>query len=94
MMDVPFESLAGCSPWSVTLVTEAQSLKASLEFVSSAYVTMLGATPALGRLMVAAEDDRTPPSAVAILSHRFGMAQFGGDPGIVGPGGGDRVEAG
>jgi putative ABC transport system permease protein len=80
----PFEQLAGFSPWSATLVTETQSVKASLEFVSWSYLTMLGARPASGRLFGAAEDEAAAPSAVAILSHRFWMSQFGGDAAVVG----------
>jgi putative ABC transport system permease protein len=46
--------------------------------VSDNYFSVLGVRPAIGRGFVAADE------AVAVLSHRFWQARFGGDPTVVG----------
>jgi predicted permease len=52
--------------------------------VSGNYFDVLGAQPALGRLLLR-DDDVTPGAhAVVVLSERFWRRQFGGDPTLVG----------
>jgi predicted permease len=53
------------------------------EVVSGNYFDVLGAAPALGRLLLA-EDDAPGSSPVAVLSHQAHRARFAGDPGIIG----------
>jgi predicted permease len=52
-------------------------------FVSAGYFRVLGLTPTVGRDFAVA-DDRLGSPPVAILSHRFWVAHFGGDAGVVG----------
>jgi predicted permease len=49
--------------------------------VSPGYFTLLGARPALGRLIEPADEAREP---VVVLSHETWQAQFGGDPTVLG----------
>ncbi|MEW6160224.1 MAG: ABC transporter permease [Verrucomicrobiota bacterium] len=51
--------------------------------VTSEFFPMLRVTPALGRVF-SAEEDEPGRSQVVVLSHRFWMNRFGGDPNIVG----------
>jgi predicted permease len=53
--------------------------------VSANYFTVLGVTPAAGRLLID-DDDRAGAAghAVMVISHELWQRRFGGDPGIVG----------
>src|SRR5205823_44872 len=51
--------------------------------VSGNFFTVLGARPALGRLLRPDDEVNGPPS-VLVLSYAAWRAQFGGDPGVVG----------
>jgi predicted permease len=53
-------------------------------FVTANYFTLLGAIPAAGRLLGAADDDQPGGAPVAVLSHRFWTGRFNRDPAIVG----------
>ena len=56
------------------------------DLVTGNYFSVLGVTPAVGRLFTD-EDDRQPGAhPVAVLSYGFWMRAFGGDPGVVGNG--------
>src|SRR3989449_2393331 len=48
------------------------------------YFTVLGAVPAAGRLLSAADGEQPWASPVAVLSHRFWTRRFNKDPAIVG----------
>jgi putative ABC transport system permease protein len=50
---------------------------------SASFFTLFGANVAKGR-GISAEDDRPHAGRVVLLSHRFWLRQFGGDPAIVG----------
>ena len=54
------------------------------QFVSGNGLGMLGVTPALGRVIVPADDDLGGGRAVAVLSHSFWTRRFGRDPHVVG----------
>jgi predicted permease len=51
--------------------------------VSGNYFDVMGLKPAAGRLTSHADDEPSSPS-VTVLSHRFWMEHFGGDPDVVG----------
>ncbi|HEV3197147.1 MAG TPA: ABC transporter permease [Bryobacteraceae bacterium] len=54
------------------------------EFVSGNYFTVLGVTPALGRL-ISADDNRTPHAhPLAVLNYDFWQGRFAADPGVLG----------
>ncbi|QOY88767.1 ABC transporter permease [Paludibaculum fermentans] len=55
------------------------------QVVSANYFDVLGVKPALGRMLLTAEDrDEKGAYAVAVISHRFWLSYFRGDPGVVG----------
>jgi len=60
----------------------AESVSGSI--VSGNYFTVLGAAPAAGRLFTAADGEQPWASPVVVLSHRFWMRHFNGDPSIAG----------
>jgi predicted permease len=51
--------------------------------VSGGYFTVLGLRPALGRLLLPADDQNVGAQPVAVLSHRFWENNFGADPGVL-----------
>lgn len=53
-------------------------------FVSANFFSMLGLQPHLGRLILPSENRNARPSTVVVLSYRYWMSRFRGDPGIVG----------
>ena len=63
---------------------DTKTSRASAVMATGNYFSVLGATPAQGRLWSAAECDVPGASPIAVLSHGFWQRQFGGDPGIVG----------
>jgi macrolide transport system ATP-binding/permease protein len=63
---------------------DTKTSRASAVMATGNYFSVLGATPALGRLWSAAECDVPGASPVAVLSHSFWQRQFGGDTGVVG----------
>src|SRR5689334_6637796 len=51
--------------------------------VSGNYYTALGVQPAIGRLLTD-DDDKAGATPVAVLSHRYWLKRFSGDPAVVG----------
>ena len=60
-----------------------ESRPTSVGLVSGAFFSTLGVRPAVGRLLVDA-DDVAGCSGTAVLTHRFWRSEFGSDPAIVG----------
>jgi predicted permease len=54
------------------------------QFASGNAFSLLGVTPAVGRVIVPSDDRLGRGNLVAVLSHSFWMRRFGGDPHIVG----------
>ena len=54
------------------------------QFASGNTFGMLGVTPALGRVMIPADDHLGSGNLVAVLSHSFWIRRFGGDPDVIG----------
>jgi putative ABC transport system permease protein len=55
------------------------------QMVSGNFFELLGVAAWRGRTFTGAElDDEAGPQPVAVLSHRFWLSRFGGDPGVVG----------
>jgi predicted permease len=52
--------------------------------VTANYFTALGAAPAAGRLLEAADGERPGESAPVVLSHRFWTRRFNRDPAVIG----------
>ena len=83
---------AGETPMRVTVPSTAGGAQeidnVRISFVSGNYFSVLGVSPASGRLFLP-EDDRDPASAatagsVVVLSDAFWQRQFGRDPGVIG----------
>jgi predicted permease len=54
------------------------------QLVSGNYFSTLGVRPAVGRTLLAEEDDRADAAPVVVLSHRFWERRFGSSPDVVG----------
>ena len=79
-----FEGVLCRAAITVSLSTGAENKPAAAEIVSGTYFSVLGISPAIGRLLTE-EDDRTPgKSPVVVLSHDFWQTQLGGAPDVVG----------
>lgn len=75
--------LAGYAPGTVTLTGAGPASRLGVEYVTPAYLEVLGARPELGRLL--SRDEEAPAvAAVALLSHDFWVSRLGGDPGVIG----------
>lgn len=78
-----FARLAAYRQWGYTLNQPGRApVNLSALRVSADFFDVLGVRPALGRTFTAEEDQ--PGNQVIVLSHASWMAQFGGDPGVVG----------
>ncbi len=74
---------------SLSVASDAGGVSAGSErvfgqFVTTNYFDVLGARPALGRLLSAADSEQPGASPIVALSHRFWMHRFNGDPSVVG----------
>lgn len=72
----------GTSSWD--LATSGEYRPARGFYVSGNYFDALGVKPHAGRLLNDADDQKGCGSPVAVLSHGFWQARYGGDPGVVG----------
>ena len=54
------------------------------ELVSGTYFPVLGVNAALGRVLTPADDAQEGGSPYAVLSYRFWISRFAGDPGVIG----------
>jgi len=78
-----FSDMVGYSPMLAPLALGERSRIVFGQVVTSNYFSMLGIQPALGRMLVASDDD--PASArVVVISHDMWVREFGMNPAIVG----------
>ena len=75
-------SLIDSSTGTLTGVDEPE--RVNREFVSHAYLPMLGVSPAMGRVFRSGEDAVPQRDAVAVISDGLWKRRFGGDPGMLG----------
>ena len=54
------------------------------EMVSTNYFNVLGTPPHIGRLFTSDDSEQPAATPLAVLSHRFWMRRFNGDPAIIG----------
>lgn len=79
-----FEGVLCRAATTVNLSTGAEHKPAAAEIVSGNYFSVLGVSPALGRLLTM-DDDQTPgASPVVVLSYDFWKTQLAGAPEVVG----------
>jgi predicted permease len=84
LQDRFFEGVLCRAATTVNLSVERESKSTAAEIVSGSYFSVLGVTPALGRL-VNNDDDSTPGgNPVVVLSYDFWQAQLAGAPGVLG----------
>jgi predicted permease len=57
--------------------------QAIISFVSADFFPLMGIPPAIGRY-ITVDDDRPGHDEVVVISHRFWMRHFGGDPSVLG----------
>jgi len=73
----------GSTTWPAWLKGRGAAERISIAGVSALFFDTLGAAPALGRGLTAADDVPNAPR-VLVLSYAMWMSRFGGDPSIVG----------
>src|SRR5258708_3188743 len=79
-----FEGVLCRAASTINLSTGGDHKPAAVEIVSGTYFSVLGVSPALGRLLTS-DDDQTPgTSSVAVLSYDFWKTQLAGTPDVVG----------
>jgi predicted permease len=70
---------------STSVGIDNQTERVDAEMVSGNYFTMLGVTPAVGRVFNSQEDDQTDQGhPVVVLGHDYWTTRFAGDPAVVG----------
>jgi predicted permease len=79
-----FRSLAAYIVNSVNLSGGSTARRIWIEEGTANYFTTLGVTPFLGRLYQRGEGEAEMTAPVVVLSHAFWMANFGGDPNVIG----------
>jgi predicted permease len=80
----PLESIAGWTSRPLSMSTGGPGERVMGMVASHNYFEVMGVRPHLGRFMAADEDAAPGAGAVAVLSYRFWMERFGGNPAIVG----------
>ena len=68
----------------VNLTTGGEPSLTAAEIVSGSYFSVLGVSPALGRLIDSADDATPGASPVVVLSYDFWKTQLAGAPGVIG----------
>ena len=79
-----FAGLAAHRYFEVDLSTGDRARLATGVLVSGSYFSVLGLTPALGRLLGPGDDRVDGQAESVVLSHAYWQSDFGGDPQIVG----------
>jgi putative ABC transport system permease protein len=75
--------IAGYASWSGIVETRSGSVRLQGLRMSADALSILGATPSLGRLLSAVDDKPGAPRAI-MLGYGYWRREFGGDPGIIG----------
>ena len=79
-----FEGVICRAATTVNLSTDGEPKPAAAEIVSGTYFSVLGVSPALGRVL-GNDDDRTPDaSPIVVLAYDFWKSQLAGAPDVVG----------
>jgi putative ABC transport system permease protein len=78
-----FESMGAYSSWTLTVSGDGQAEQVPTAAVSASLFEVLGARPAVGRLLQW-EDNEPGRTPVVALGYEFWQTRYGGDPGIVG----------
>ena len=79
-----FSELAAYSIGFAALGADNRADRIAVAYVTGNYFSMLGVTPAYGRLILPSEGHTFGADPVIVLGHSFWKKRFNGDPGIVG----------
>ncbi len=79
-----FDGMFCRSNLAISLSFEGRTERVSGELVSGTYFPVLGVGAALGRVFTPEEDQQPGGHPYAVLSHRFWLRRFAGDPGVIG----------
>jgi predicted permease len=82
--DQIFDGVLCRHPTTVNLSTGAQPEEVRAEIVSGSYFHVLGARPALGRLIDASDDLQPGTHPVAVISHAYWQDRLGRAPDVIG----------
>src|SRR5881398_3175081 len=78
-----FDGVIARYEFSASIASNGQTERGSGELVSGNYFETLGVRPALGRLLMPADDDVQGAHPVLVLSHGYWTQHFGGDSGVL-----------
>jgi putative ABC transport system permease protein len=82
-VQTPFSGIAAHVTFGANLAARGQTENADGLLVSGSYFPVLGATPAIGRLL-GPDDDRAPGEPhVVVLSHAYWLRRFAQDPNVL-----------
>ena len=79
-----FEDIAAVDAQWMTFVGSDEPERIQTEFVAAPYFSLLGVSPARGRVFEASEDVVARPVQVVVLSDGFWKRRFGADPQVIG----------
>ncbi|HMJ82515.1 MAG TPA: ABC transporter permease, partial [Vicinamibacterales bacterium] len=79
-----FEDIAAVDSQWMTFVGSDEPERIQTEFVAAPYFSLLGVSPARGRVFAASEDVVASPAQVVVLSDGFWKRRFGADPQVIG----------
>jgi putative ABC transport system permease protein len=79
-----FEDIAAVDSQWMTFVGSDEPERIQTEFVAAPYFSLLGVSPARGRVFEASEDIVASPAPVVVLSDGFWKRRFGADPQVIG----------
>jgi len=83
-VQTPFTGIAAHLSFGANLSARGQTQDAEGMLVSGSYFSVLGLTPAIGRLLTP-DDDRAPgESHVVVLGYTYWQTRFGADPAVLG----------
>ncbi len=81
----PLAEVLARRPVETSVTIDGQTERLAAELVSGNYFSLLGVTPALGRVFSSQEDDRIfQGHPVVVISHEYWLRRFAGDPSAVG----------
>jgi predicted permease len=81
----PFSEVLCRRLFDASVSIDNQTERVEAEMVSGNYFTMLGVSPAAGRVLNSQDDDQVYQGhPVAVLSHAYWVSRFAGDRGVVG----------
>jgi predicted permease len=79
-----FVDLLGYAPSGIALNADGRVERIAAEFVTGNYFSLLGAAPAVGRLIAPNEGRAAGDAPVMVLAYDYWRLRFNGDPSIVG----------